>query len=44
MQEYVTLPISDAVPVFEAMELNERETAIAGRILKEIRERLTFPR
>jgi excinuclease ABC subunit A len=40
--DYVSLPISDALQVFEAMPLNERETAIAGRILKEIRERLQF--
>ena len=42
MADYVSLPISDALQVFEAMTLNERETAIAGRILKEIRERLRF--
>ena len=40
--EYVSLPVSEALQVFEAMTLNERETAIAGRILKEIRERLRF--
>jgi excinuclease ABC subunit A len=38
----VSLPVSDALQLFEAMTLNERETAIAGRILKEIRERLRF--
>ena len=42
MAEYVSLPVSEALQVFEAMTLNERETAIAGRILKEIRERLQF--
>ena len=42
MGDYVSLPVSDALKVFEAMTLNERETAIAGRILKEIRERLRF--
>ena len=42
MGDYVSLPVSEALQVFEAMALNERETAIAGRILKEIRERLRF--
>ena len=40
--DYVSLPVSEALQVFETMTLNERETAIAGRILKEIRERLRF--
>ena len=44
MGDYVSLPVSEALQVFEAMALNERETAIAGRILKEIRERLPLPR
>jgi excinuclease ABC subunit A len=36
------MPIADARQVFDAMTLNERETIIGGRILKEIRERLAF--
>jgi excinuclease ABC subunit A len=40
--EYVDLPISDAMGVFEALDLSERETLIAGRILREIRDRLKF--
>jgi excinuclease ABC subunit A len=42
ISDYVNLPISDALGVFEALELNERETLIAGRILREIRDRLRF--
>ncbi len=42
ISEYVSLPISDAVGVFDGLELNERETLIAGRILREIRDRLRF--
>ena len=42
LPDYVSLPVSDALRVFEAMELTERETLIASRILKEIRERLRF--
>ncbi len=40
--EYVNLPISDALGVFEAFDLSEREALIASRVLKEIRERLRF--
>jgi excinuclease ABC subunit A len=40
--DYVTLPISEAVTVFEALELTEREALIATRVLREIRERLRF--
>ena len=42
LTEYVDLPISDALPMFDAMEFSEREFLIAGRVLKEIRERLRF--
>jgi excinuclease ABC subunit A len=42
ISEYVNLPISDAVGVFDGLELNERQTLIAGRILREIRDRLRF--
>src|SRR5688572_12702792 len=40
--EYVNLPISDALAVFESFELSERESLVAGRVLREIRERLRF--
>ncbi|NQW04590.1 MAG: excinuclease ABC subunit UvrA [Acidobacteria bacterium] len=42
LADYVNLPIADALPMVEAMELTEREFLIAGRVLKEIRERLRF--
>jgi excinuclease ABC subunit A len=40
--DYVNLPISSALEVFEAFELTERESLIAARVLREIRERLRF--
>ena len=40
--DYVNLPISSAVDVFEAFELTERETLIAARVLREIQDRLRF--
>ncbi len=40
--DYVNLPISDAVDLFESLELTEREALIASRVLREIRERLHF--
>ncbi len=40
--DYVNLPISEAVGAFEQLELNEREALIATRVLREIKERLTF--
>ena len=40
--EYVNQPISDALEVFESFELTEREALVAGRVLREIRERLRF--
>src|SRR5204862_7638386 len=40
--DYVTLPISDAMKVFDALELTDREAIIAERILREIQERLRF--
>jgi excinuclease ABC subunit A len=36
------LPVREAVPFFAALSLPAREAAIAARILKEIRERLSF--
>jgi excinuclease ABC subunit A len=40
--EYVDLPLGDALQAFESMALSEREQLIAGRILREIQERLRF--
>jgi len=40
--EYVSLPISEAVDVFDAFELTEREALIASRVMREIRERVRF--
>ena len=42
ISEFVTLPISEAVHVFDTVELSDRESLIASRILKEIRDRLHF--
>jgi excinuclease ABC subunit A len=42
VSEYVDLPISEAVGVFDALELSDRESLIASRILREIRDRLHF--
>jgi excinuclease ABC subunit A len=38
----VSLPISEAVTWFDAIEVHDREAIIATRILKEIRDRLHF--
>jgi excinuclease ABC subunit A len=40
--DYVNLPISEAYDVFNRLELSERENLIAGRVLKEVQDRLTF--
>src|SRR5688572_7685572 len=40
--DYVGLPVTEAVDVFDAFDLTEREALIAGRVLREIRERLHF--
>jgi excinuclease ABC subunit A len=42
ISEYVNLPISEAVRVFDGLELSDREALIANRILREIRDRLHF--
>src|SRR5262249_28945906 len=42
ISDYVTLPISEALEVFDGLYLTDREAIIAERILKEIRERLQF--
>ena len=40
--DYVNLPISQALEVFDQFELTEREGLIATRVLREIRERVRF--
>jgi excinuclease ABC subunit A len=42
VSEYVNLPLSEVLPVFETIELTEREHLIAGRVVREIRDRLRF--
>src|SRR5215471_13728280 len=42
MSDYVNLPISEALEVFDNLYLTDREAIIAERILKEIQERLRF--
>jgi len=40
--EYVNLPIAKAVPLFDEIDLSDREQRIAERVLREIRDRLRF--
>jgi excinuclease ABC subunit A len=42
LSEYVNLPIAEALPVFEGIELSEREQRIAERVLREVRDRIRF--
>jgi len=42
ISDYVDLPISEALDVFDGLELTDREAIIAERILREIQERLQF--
>ena len=42
ISEYVDLPMSEALEVFDGLYLTDREAIIAERILKEIQERLRF--
>ena len=42
VSDFVHLSIAEAVDVFGALELNERERLVAGRVLREIRDRLGF--
>ena len=42
MSDYVNLPISEVLDVFETLYLTDREAIIAERVLKEIQERLRF--
>jgi excinuclease ABC subunit A len=40
--DYVELPISEALVVFDSLQLTDREAIIAERILREIQDRLRF--
>jgi excinuclease ABC subunit A len=40
--DYVTLPIAEALPLVDALDLTEREQLVVGRVVREIRDRLTF--
>jgi len=40
--DYVNLPITEALDVFDELQLTDREAIIAERILREIQERLRF--
>ncbi|MEP6918738.1 MAG: excinuclease ABC subunit UvrA, partial [Acidobacteriota bacterium] len=42
LSEYVNLPIAEGVRLFDSLELTDRESLIANRILREIRDRLHF--
>jgi excinuclease ABC subunit A len=42
VSEYVDLPIGEALRVFETLQLTDRETLIADRVIREIQERLRF--
>jgi len=39
---YVNLPLTEALKAFQDVELSERESLIAGRLLREIQDRLRF--
>jgi excinuclease ABC subunit A len=40
--DYVNLPISEALQVFEGLRLTDREALVAERVLREIQERVRF--
>jgi excinuclease ABC subunit A len=42
LSEFVDVPVADALRLVEALQLTEREQAIAGRVVREIRDRLRF--
>ncbi len=42
ISEYVGLPITDALAMIDQLQLTERETLIAGRVLREIQDRMRF--
>jgi excinuclease ABC subunit A len=42
ISDYVGLPISEALKVFDTLQLTDRESLIAERIMREIQDRLRF--
>jgi len=40
--DFVSLSVTRAIEAMSALKLSERETAIAGRVVREVRERLEF--
>ena len=42
ISEYATLPLGEALEVFDRLETTEREALVADRVLREIRERVRF--
>ena len=42
LAEVVNLPIAGAVQLFDALEFSDRDALVAGRVLREIRDRLGF--
>src|SRR2546427_1482764 len=42
ISDYVNLPIAEALRVFDSLQLTDRESLIAERIMREIQERLCF--
>jgi len=42
ISQIVSWPIADSIPFFSALKLGSREEIIAGRIVREIRDRLEF--
>ncbi|HEX8500256.1 MAG TPA: excinuclease ABC subunit UvrA, partial [Pyrinomonadaceae bacterium] len=40
--EYTALPIEESVAAFDGLKLNERESQVAGLVLREIRNRMRF--
>ena len=42
ISDYVNLPVTDALALFEEVELTDREHLIAGRVVGEIQDRLQF--
>jgi excinuclease ABC subunit A len=42
ISDYVNLPISEALKVFQSLQLTDREALIAERVVREIRDRLRF--
>jgi len=40
--DYASRPVAEALPIFDALKLTDREQLMAGRVLREIRDRLRF--